>query len=52
MEPLFPGGRFGPALRYGALRLLATANGARWHRICGGYARTLARASYNAGLAR
>ena len=48
MEPLLPGGRFGETLRYGALRLLGTANGARWHRVCGGYAVTLHRVTYNA----
>ena len=48
LEPLLPGGRFGPAMRYGALRLLGTANGARWHRVCGGRAETLHKATYRA----
>jgi hypothetical protein len=48
-EPLLRGGFFGEALRYASpLRLLGTANGARYHRICGGVARVLPRATYGA----
>jgi hypothetical protein len=44
VEPLLPG-----SLRYALpMRLLGTANGARWHRVCGGVVRVLARATYEA----
>jgi hypothetical protein len=48
MDQLLPGGRFGPALRYGPLRILGTANGARWHRVCGGVAAVCRKATYRA----
>jgi hypothetical protein len=48
VEPLLAGGRFGPALRYGPLRLLGTANGARWHRVCAGRVLICTKATYRA----
>jgi len=48
VEPLLQGGRFGHALRYGPLRILGTANGPRWHRVCGGVAAVCRKATYRA----